>query len=187
MTVYDQLTFRPSLVSIGSLVSETKTQVWKAYKLWRTHTWSRDVAYTTIWVRCATYYESLWYTKIMTPTKEQEHIMHYYLCFVGSSIWKCDMNFFFWRYPRVNQKMLIQGQTMQWPKRQIMDNNILHRKLMIEHHKSHLKPRCIERVSSSSSNSGTCRVSLVNNQMICHERGKKDGIVFTTKWSIYSS
>ena len=41
-----------------------------------------------------------------------------------------------------------------------------------------LKTRCSRTVSSSSSNSGTCRVTLVTNSMIYHEWGK-DWKVFT--------
>ena len=73
----------------------------------------------------------------------------------------------------------------------------LHRKLQIEQHKHHLKPRMNScyvsgRVSRSCSTSGTHRVTLVTNSVISHEWGNDRIVITITEhnqgqlWHIYS-
>ena len=70
-----------------------------------------------------------------------------------------------WRYQWSNQNLYIdEEQWTQWPKGKVQKDKQL---------------RCSGRVSSSCFTSDTCRVNLVTNPMIRHERGK-DQEVFTT-------
>jgi hypothetical protein len=65
-------------------------------------------------------------------------------------------------------------------KRQSMIYKTLHRKQKIEHSESHLKTfRCPVRVDKSCSTCGICRVTLITNPVICHER-ESDCVVVTT-------
>jgi hypothetical protein len=67
----------------------------------------------------------------------------------------------------------------------------LHRKLQTEHSESHSKTsRCPVRVDKSCSTCGICRVALVKNSVICHER-ESDCVVVTTigvnEWLLFNA
>ena len=92
-----------------------------------------------------------------------------------------------WRYQRGNRYPYIEEHTKQWPKENLQKE----RKRSTKHtHKTEdrvtrtpLKTggelKCSGRVNSSCSTSDTCRINLVTNPVISHER-RKDRKVFTT-------
>jgi hypothetical protein len=93
-----------------------------------------------------------------------------------------------WRYQRGNQNLYIEEeQTTQWPKEKVQKDKqrlTKHTYKTIERvTRTPLQTggefRCSGRVNSSGSTSDTCRVNLVTNPVISHERGE-DREVFTT-------
>ena len=97
-----------------------------------------------------------------------------------------------WRYLRDIQNPYIEEeQTTQYPKEKVEND----KQRSAKHtHKSKdrvtrtplitgCELRCFERVSSSCSTSGTCRVSLVPNLVISRRWGKDHGSVYD-KWNI---
>jgi hypothetical protein len=90
-----------------------------------------------------------------------------------------------WRHQRGNQNSYIEEeQTTQWSKEKVKQRSTKH--TYRTKHRVTLTPlktgrdfRYSGKVSISSSTSDTCRVNLVTNQVISHERGKNRQM-FTT-------
>ena len=128
--------------------------------------------------------------------------MVYYMCISCGHLISAHIQYFFdfWKKglkiakgqsESVNRRTCGTFTKRNTTKRQTMIYKTLHRKLQIEHSESHSKTfRCPVRVDKSCSTCGICRVALVKNSVICHER-ESDCVVVTTigvnEWLLFNA
>ena len=126
-------------------------------------------------VRCKQkWYAPIYYMGISCGHLISAHIQYFFV------FWKKGLKIAKGQSESVNRRTCGTFTKRNTTKRQTMIYKTLHRKLQIEHSESHSKTfRCPVRVDKSCSKCGICRVTLITNPVICHER-ESDCVVVTT-------
>jgi hypothetical protein len=120
------------------------------------------------------WYIPIYHMGISCGHRISAHIQHFFV------FWKKGLKIPKGQSESLNRRICVSFTKRNTTKRQSKIYTTLHRKQKIEHSESHSKTfRCPVRVDKSCSTCDICRITLITNPVICHER-ESDCVVVTT-------